>query len=338
MSEEETCTIETDPKDNCEPTPIPEDGKFRFANQRVHLTYKTHIDKEQYKAWAKENLGAKETHVAHETADKHHPYFHTHIIVEWPKAFQTRSARRFDYGELHPNIKPITNRKQLENAYRYISKEDATCQYLLTKLNTAFAKGVWSCNTLQEALLECQKPSDVLGTIAMFKSKPRDEAPPDLITEFRPWQIKLLNELSAEPDDRHIIWMFDGKGGAGKSRLGRHIEDSGQGILISGTTGIRDIAYIIKTALERGECMRTVMLDLTRSFQDKDIYNVLEMIKNGRMVSGKYESCRLRWKPGHVVVFANFLPMAGGCSADRWRVRSILDNDCQATDQAVVHS
>lgn len=309
-----------------EPEEFPTD-KFRFACMRVHLTYKTHLVKEDYKAWAKSDMSAKDVHVSHETADKRHPYEHTHVIIEWIKAFQTRNTRRFDYQGIHPNIKPITTKKQLEHTYTYIAKEDPESQYLLTKMNTAFAKGVWSCATVQEALLECQKPSDVLGTIAMFKNKPPVDVKKDLIEVFRPWQLKLMNELQGEPDDRHIIWIYDKVGNAGKSRLGRHIEDSGMGILISGTCSTRDIAFMIGECLDSGECIRIIMLDLTRSFQDRDIYNTLEMIKNGRMFSPKYQSKRIRWTPGHVVVFANFLPSVTGCSSDRWLIRAVMDND-----------
>lgn len=327
---EETCTVPTkkekDKDDEIEAKPIKEKN-FRIQNQRLHLTYKSHIKKDEYKKWAKEELRVKECHMSHEEADKHHPYFHTHVILEWPSVFQTKNCRRFDYGDIHPNIKPITSRRQLEHTYRYLAKEDPESAYLLELESKGFSKRVWSCKTLQEALEECTKPADVIGTKAMFEAKPVEPVRPDTITEFRPWQEKLLAELKKEPDDRHIFWIYDKVGGCGKSRLARHMEDTNMGINISGTTSQRDIALVIKNEKQAGSPLRVITLDLTRSFKDRDIYNTIEMLKNGRMISPKYESCRLRWNPGHIVVFANFLPDPHGCSWDRWWIREIHDAD-----------
>lgn len=303
--------------------------RFRIQAQRVHLTYKTHLDKKVYEEWIKRKTKAKTVHMAHETADKHHPYAHTHVIVEWETAFQTKDCRRFDYEDIHPHIKPIKTKDQLEHTYRYLTKEDPECAYLLEMEHQGFARRTWACKTLQEALETCNRPSDVLGTITMFKNKPRPQLEPDIIEEFRPWQHKLLVELKGVPDDRHILWVYDPRGGAGKSRLARHIEDTGMGILISGTTSLRDVAFIIKTAIDNGENLGVVVVDLTRSFRDRDIYNLLEMLKNGRMVSPKYESARLRWRPGHVVVFANFLPQHGACSQDRWWIREVSQGETE---------
>lgn len=300
------------------------EGKvFRFQNQRAHVTYKTHLDKIAYTAWAKDDLKAKDVHMAHETADKHHPYLHTHVILEWNTVFQSRDPRRFDFEGIHPNIKPIVSRKQLENAYRYLTKEDTSCLYLLDILSKAFSKSVWSCKTMQDALETCERPSEVVGTIAMFNNRPKDPPYRDLIQVLRPWQECLLDELTEEPDDRNIIWIFDPIGNSGKSRLGRHIEDSGMGIAIMGCCNTRDIGLMLKNELDKRANLRIIALDLTRSFHDRDVYNLLEMLKNGQMMSGKYESCRLRWKPGHVVVFANFLPERGRCSEDRWIIHHI---------------
>lgn len=326
-----TKKVKKEAEDSLEAVPIKE-KEFRVQNQRIHITYKTHLNKEKYKAWAKDDLRVKDCHMAHEEADKHHPYKHTHVILKWPSIFQSRNARRFDYQGIHPNLKPITSKRQLKHTYRYLTKEDPECAYLLELSSKAFSKKVWSCKTLQEALEDCEKPSDVLGTKAMFEAKPVEVPPPDLITKFRKWQLKLMAELDSAPDDRHVIWIYDPVGGGGKSRLARHIKDSGMGIAISGTTAQRDIALVIKNEIQRGTSLRVIMLDLTRSFKDRDIYNVIEMLKNGRMISPKYESCRLRWRPGHVVVFANFLPDPNGCSKDRWLVREIRGSDYASKD------
>jgi len=289
------------------------------------LTYKTQIPKQEYKDWAIENLKAEEIHIAHEIgkSDDECPYPHSHIIIEWNKRFQTTDQRKFDYKGIHPNIKPIVSREQLEHTYIYLAKEDPETKYLLEKQSSSFSKRVWSCKTRQEALSQIEKPGDVIGTLAMFDAKPKDPIKPQLITTFRPWQEAFMIEIAEEPDDRHIIWIYDPIGASGKSRLSRHIEDSDMGICITGTIRMPDVALVLKQELETKSTLPLIMVDLTRAFKDREIYNLLECIKNGRMMSGKYVSTRLRWNPGHVCVFANFLPEKGRCTEDRWIIHQI---------------
>lgn len=290
---------------------------FRFQGQRVHLTYKTHLAKDVYTDYMKDKVGAAEVHIAHENAHEDTPYEHSHVILEWTKAFQTRDVRRFDFTDIHPHIKPITSRQQLEHTYRYLTKEDTTCAYLLEKTTSAFSKRIWSCKSLAEALEHVEGPHEVLGTIAMYNAKPREEPPARLIEKMRPWQAMVMRDLAMPADDRHIMWVCDPKGGQGKSRLAAHIEDSNMGIVLTGSVSMRDCAHIIKKEIDAGTSLNVIVLDLSRSFADRDVYNLLECLKNGRLTAGKYDSSRLRWKPGHVLVLANFPPELGRFSADR---------------------
>ena len=51
----------------------------------------------------------------------------------------------------------------------------------------------------------------------------------------------------------------------------------------------------------------------------------MESFKNGRFFSPKYGSCLKRFKPPHVVVFANYMPDLEKLSMDRWDIMD-LDN------------
>lgn len=308
-------------------TPEKEAKGFRFQGQRAMLTYREHLDKENYKAWAGLNLKGATAHVAHETSDQEVPYDHTHVILEWEKCFQTRDCRRFDYMTIHPNVKPITSREHLMNAYKYLCKQDHECDYLLELRTSAFSRSVWSCKSLTEALGKVERPSDVLGTIMMYKNKPIKEGPMESLESPRPWQRRLLSLLETEPDDRSIVWILDLEGGAGKSRLCRYLEDRRQAIVLTGLSNPRDIAQILRGRLERRDNPRVIIADLSRSYETRDIYNTLEMLKNGRMDSPKYEGASLRWKSGHVVVMANFHPEREKMTLDRWKIFEVSKNE-----------
>ena len=70
-----------------------------------------------------------------------------------------------------------------------------------------------------------------------------------------------------------------------------------------------------------------VVFDLVRTTSNVDclkvIYEVLEMVSDGVLSSGKYDSTQMAIQPVHVVVFANYPPEMHTMSQDRWAVREI---------------
>ena len=115
---------------------VDEKGKFVFRQCRAMLTYKTHLDKEAYKAWFVEKVqrDLKFFRMAHEKGDKSHPYLHTHVIFFVSgKPLETKIARYFDYGvdpddptkQIHPNIwRFAKGEKHYRNCISYLAKED----------------------------------------------------------------------------------------------------------------------------------------------------------------------------------------------------------------------
>jgi len=53
------------------------------------------------------------------------------------------------------------------------------------------------------------------------------------------------------------------------------------------------------------------------------VYEVIELLHNGYVCSGKYDSKSFRFAPPHVFVFANFAPDETTLSADRWKITNI---------------
>lgn len=294
--------------------------KFRFQNQRAMLTYKTHIEKTKLINFINEICETTFCRCAHESSDQEHSYEHTHCVVEFNKNFQTTNERKFDYDGIHPHIKIIKTRSHMCNAKKYIAKQDPENADLL---ETSWVDSVWQCDTVQDALQKCDGPSEVLGTISAFNLKPKEDykrPPPE---KWYDWQEKLINYLKGPVDDRKILWIYDPVGGHGKSVVARYITEYMHGIMLTQFGGARDSAHILSQ--EPTLMDRPIIIDLPRKAESKDLYSPLEMIKNGYMTSTKYNGGTLSWRPGHVVVMANFMPDKTGWSHDRYKKWTLRD-------------
>lgn len=148
------------------------------------------------------------------------------------------------------------------------------------------------------------------------------EKPLDSGFEPRPWQSRILRLLEQEPDDRSIVWVFDEQGGKGKSRLARFLCLEKGAIALEGR--VADMAYSYN-----GE--RVVVFDVSRAqaeFSDH-LYSFAEKLKNGCVISTKYESRTKYFNPPHVVFFSNSKPVDGKWSNDRVK---LIDLSCPHID------
>lgn len=129
--------------------------------------------------------------------------------------------------------------------------------------------------------------------------------------EPRPWQSRVLQMVSGSPDDRHIVWVTDERGNQGKSRLARHLVCEYGAQLLGGK--LADMAYMYD------ERTKIVVFDITRQQQEyvDHLYTMAEMLKNGMVVSSKYESRTKIFEPPHVIFFSNVTWDKGKWSRDR---------------------
>ncbi len=121
--------------------------------------------------------------------------------------------------------------------------------------------------------------------------------------------------LAGEPDDRTIIWVTDPQGGSGKSRLARHLIMEHGACLLGGR--VQDMAY-------QYDNERIVIFDVSRAQAEYSdhLYTMAEALKNGTLVSTKYESEMKLFGPPHVIFFCNF-----SWNRDKWtgdRVREVF--------------
>ena len=128
---------------------------------------------------------------------------------------------------------------------------------------------------------------------------------------FYKWQETVEQWILAEPDDRHITWVYDETGGNGKTKFVLYCVDNLNAVRYNSRKE-SDIAYSYN-----GE--KIVFFDFQRAKMFIN-YSTMEDLKNGHLFSSKYESKAKRFNPPHVVVFANSLPEFSKMSLDRWHV------------------
>lgn len=142
---------------------------------------------------------------------------------------------------------------------------------------------------------------------------------PQMNLMWRPWQQDLANSLDKEPDDRHIVWVYDEVGNKGKSTFVRQYinDETKDAIVLSGKTA--DMAYLYNKE-------RVVFFDITRTQVEllDHLMSFAEQLKNGFLLSTKYMPEKKVFQPPHVVFFANVPCPTGKWSADRV-VEIVLD-------------
>jgi len=129
--------------------------------------------------------------------------------------------------------------------------------------------------------------------------------------ELRPWQSALVSILRRPAHSRHIYWVEDAKGAAGKSRLSTYLCRTMNAVELDGRKEDAAFSYTNQPI---------VLFDLARAVditQLKDLYIVGEKLKNGSLFSSKYQSKLKVFKVPHVVYFSNSPPPIGMWSADR---------------------
>jgi len=133
----------------------------------------------------------------------------------------------------------------------------------------------------------------------------------------RAWQEWVLQRLRAPADDRTIFWVTDAAGAMGKSRLAKHLVAEHKAVQLGGRHA--DMALIYRNSLAP-----VVIFDVSRSERDfsQDVYSMAENLKNGTVISSKYQSESLQFNPPHVIVFSNR-------SWDRsmWTVNRVVEFD-----------
>nr|QXP07660.1 MAG: replication associated protein [Arizlama virus] len=303
-----------------------DETKFRLSLRKgkLILTYKTHIPKDLFKQWMLQKGKSCNVWTAHETADENNPYEHSHVLIMYDEALETRNCRYFDFQEIHPNIKKIVTKKHLLNVLKYMCKEDKSLEGEMSLIaqqeKMSLFEQVAACTSKAEVLKMAETPMEVGGLLQMYAL--RDALVEHEIPEIHhKWQLDLDEELLKYPHPRKIIWIFGLAGNEGKTEFVLHHTAKYNSLCFTQFGGARDAACMLQGADWN---KRHVLVDLPRNAEHKSIYEPMEMIKNGLITSLKYQGGNVRFPKPHLVVFANFPPNVSTMSMDRWDIRELI--------------
>jgi hypothetical protein len=138
--------------------------------------------------------------------------------------------------------------------------------------------------------------------------------------ELRPWQQTVMEVVATVPDTRTVNWIWEAVGNVGKTWMSRYLAVT-QDALILQSMKKADMIHLISKGISK-----VCIFDLSRTSElgaVNVVYEVIELLHNGYVCSGKYDSKSFRFAPPHVFVFANFAPDQATLSADRWKITNI---------------
>ena len=139
-------------------------------------------------------------------------------------------------------------------------------------------------------------------------------------TLLYPWQFKILQKLFTQ-NSRQILWAIDTAGNHGKSFLARYLDVLYDFLVLDGSLNTRDLGHMLRDGA-KGFCFDVCRASI-RTFD----YSVLEAVKNGYIVSGKYSGQILQFHQLTVLVLANCEPDMTQLSRDRWNVVTLGEGD-----------
>lgn len=140
---------------------------------------------------------------------------------------------------------------------------------------------------------------------------------------WKPWQQKVIDIIQTKPDSRTVYWFWEENGNVGKSFLNKFLFLEYNVILGGGKAA--DTFNQIKNWFDAHphDPITAMILDIPRCSLQYISYQAIENIKNGLVVSGKYEGGMFAFPYPHVICFANEPPNEASLSSDRWKVIKI---------------
>lgn len=138
------------------------------------------------------------------------------------------------------------------------------------------------------------------------------------------WELQLDNICIQVADDRTIHWVWGPEGNQGKSKWAKWMFVQKRALVLN-YSNAENLRWMVASR-DPYECY---ILDATRatpkSLHKSEFYSALENIKNGLVMSGKYEGKVSVFDPPHVIVLANKDPDWEQWSKDRIKIWNLTD-------------
>lgn len=133
-----------------------------------------------------------------------------------------------------------------------------------------------------------------------------------------PWQKQLEDIVKSNADKRTIHWIYDPDGNSGKTEFAKKMAFT-QGAMPLSFAKTTDLLHMASQNPKKA-----YIFNLTRckpyDIANGDLYAAMESIKDGMIVSPKYDGKVVLFRPPHVIVLSNKLPKFECLSKDRWSV------------------
>jgi len=320
---------------------------FRINAKQLFITIKSHVGQE-YIDYINSKFPIKDYFYGHETG-KENEYDHTHLVIAFEKKVNIKDPRSLDFNNIHPSIEKVKNWK---SSIKYAAKDGkyftnmsdhAIKSLLADNSNASLEDTIIAINSSKnptEAFIKCAKNlKDIVPIERIFANKNFviDKQLLDKYTSctYNDWQAQINDMLLEIPNDRTVNWIVDLIGGSGKSFFSRkfRFHHSDECIVIGSTGKPADISDIIRNWMTQGNIPKYVIIDLPRSYEDKDsIYTIIENVKNGLLTCTKYKGQILEFMSPHVLIFSNWFPKVGKLSRDRWNVLHLLSGKLHPMD------
>lgn len=138
---------------------------------------------------------------------------------------------------------------------------------------------------------------------------------PDIV--LKGWQTEIIQAVKVDPDPRRITVVVDPTGCGGKTTFARYIASLFDNVQCLQPGKHADLSYILDDET------RVLIMDSPRETNERIPWSFLEKVKDGIVLSTKYQPVQKILGPVHVIVFTNSEPDRSLLSADRWHVINI---------------
>jgi len=331
--------------------------KERARCRSYHLTYHAHYDLDE-KLMFLETISKtkiKEYSIVNEIGATGHK--HCHCYIKWNEAINVTPeniSKIFDHGDDHPHIRSVNSEIYRQRVLKYHHKEkDSIVKTNVDDISKTFIQE-FRIKTIKEAkswasLLENPDICDWLrGSMQYAKelfnlSRNRTHHVGKIQDFILPYHNFIMEQIITQPVSyRFIYWFYDPKGGMCKTRFSKHLSNVSNAF-ISKTTTLNDFAHGFRNRTDSP----IVILDLPKrtSKEPKDLYKILECLKDGTMNCDKYDSTTLTYNVPHVICFSNEKPKTHYLSIDRLQVyfidqegschhqKNTVDDDSEKDDE-----
>lgn len=252
------------------------------------------------------------------------PLSHSHCYLVTKEKYLFKQIKRYFRKKMNVKISDIERPLNFRETARYCTKTDR--QAIVLNVPLKFTATAWRAALYAKDHKTINWGDEIPSTIALCDQKVFAGVFADEIRQselqiicnrtdraLNSWQRELHTMLLQDNNSRTVFWVVDSVGGGGKSFFSQYAMRDGKGIIFN------DFSYRDNSFLYNGE--ETVIFDIPR---DTDLETVslqlVEDLKNGYMISQKYEVKKKVFEIPSVLVFSNTRPDATKLSRDRWCV------------------